>query len=321
MTEVEIENNWPQTLLLPTPRGFCAGVRRAIGALKETQNKNQDRTVYAYHEIIHNTHVVKSFEETGTKFVNEINEIPVGETVVLSAHGVSPEIRDQVEQRRLNWVDATCPLVEKTHREVKRFIEENYTTIYIGHRGHDETIGTLGEAPDKIKLIQNLEDATAVEVSDPEKVALITQTTLSQDETAEIVRVLKAKFNSLVEPKQEDICYATQNRQDGVKEIIKKGAKVIVVVGSPNSSNSQRLKEVAESLGAKGYLVDDVSELDPSIFFGVNCAGLTAGASAPDEKFQEVVDWFRARGSNIIKEVAVADENRINFAPPIQLRK
>ena len=321
MTEAQVENTWPTTLLLASPRGFCAGVIRAIDTLSVVQAQNPTNTTYSYHEIIHNTHVVGGFKQSGVKFVDEINQIPEGKTVVLSAHGVSPAIRKQAQNRGLRIVDATCPLVEKTHREALKYIRGNYTILYIGHAGHDETIGTLGEAPDKIKLIQTIRDATTIEVPDEEKVALITQTTLSQGETEEIRNILRKRFMKMVEPKQEDICYATQNRQDGVRRMVENGAQVVITVGSPNSSNSQRLREVTEDQGAIGILIDDASELDPSIFFGVNCVGLTAGASAPDDKFQKVVDWFKARGSINITGVVVADESRTIFTLPVQLRK
>lgn len=324
MMEKELSERelWPQTLLIASPRGFCAGVRRAIDALWEFHKRNQEKDpgaiTYSYHQIIHNTHVVREFENAGVMFVDDINEIPEGENVMFSAHGVSPEVRFQTEARGLTWIDATCPLVEKPHREIRKFVELGYTILYIGHAGHDETNGTIGEAPENMKLIQTVEDARDIKIKDPEKVALTTQTTLSIDDTAEIRQVLKERFPKIVEPPRSDICYATQNRQDGVKEMVGRGASVIVVVGSPNSSNSKRLAEVTESYGARAYFIDEVGELigKEGEFSGVSVIGLTSGASAPEDKLQEVVGWFRERGSKEILEIIVEDESKIAFAPP-----
>lgn len=324
MMEKELSERelWPQTLLIASPRGFCAGVRRAIDALwdfhKQNQAKESSSTTYSYHQIIHNTHVVRDFENSGVVFVNDINEIPEGENVMFSAHGFSPEVRRQAEERKLSWIDATCPLVEKPHKEIRKFASDGYAILYIGHADHDETIGILGEAPEHIKLIENIDDAESVEVADPEKVAFTTQTTLSIDDTAEIRKTLKERFPNIIEPSRSDICYATQNRQDGVKEMIQRGASVIIVVGSPNSSNSKRLAEVAEASGIRAYFVDEVGELvgREDEFLGVSIIGLTSGASAPEDKFQEVVSWFYKRGSKEIVEIIVEDESKISFAPP-----
>lgn len=318
----ERDRSWPSKVLLASPRGFCAGVIRAVEALREFHKRNQKRepgsVTYSYHEIIHNTHVVREFEEAGVVFVDDIGDIPKGANVMFSAHGVSPEVRSQTQERRLNWVDATCPLVEKPHREIKKYAEEGYTILYIGHAGHDEAVGTIGEAPNNIKLIQTLEDAGRVTVSDKEKVALTTQTTLSLDDTARIRAVLKQRFPNIVEPRKQDICYATQNRQDGVKEMVERGAGVIIVVGSPNSSNSKRLREVAETTGAKTYFVDDAGGLEgkETEFLGTTVVGLTSGASVPEDKFQEVVAWFRERGSREFIQIVVEDESKIQFTPP-----
>lgn len=316
MVEVTEVQNWPQKLLIPNPYGFCAGVRRAIYALQQLQqSRKPGETIYAYHKIIHNTHVVRDFEEGGIKFVDDINEIPLGGRAMASAHGIHPQIRAIALERGINLTDATCPLVKKPHDEAVRYKELGYDVLYICHEGHDEAVGVLGEAPKIMHPIQTREDALKVAVPTPERVALITQTTLSQDETAEIIAILRERFPNMEEPKKEDICYATQNRQDGVKAVIAHGAEALVAVGSPNSSNSQRLKEVAESLGALAFLVDDVSELNPEPFFGISCVGLTAGASAPDQKFNEVVEWFKARGSSEIEHIVVANEDLTRFAP------
>ncbi|MCL4513720.1 MAG: 4-hydroxy-3-methylbut-2-enyl diphosphate reductase [Candidatus Eremiobacteraeota bacterium] len=326
------DKRWPEKILLASPRGFCAGVDRAIDVLNRVQAADGGEQIYSYHQIVHNTHVVRKFEEQGVKFVEDISMVPQGKTVVFSAHGVSPEIRESTQKRELNWIDATCPLVEKPHREVKKFAEQGYTILYIGHAGHDETIGTMGEAPNHMILIETVEDAKNVQVPNPEKLALTTQTTLSLDDTAEIVAVLKARFPHLTAPRSEDVCYATQNRQDAVKAMVRKGAEAVVIVGSSNSSNAHRMREVAEQalkmkfLGetkkGSAYLIDDVQELDgkESFFSHLNVVGLSSAASVSEEKFQEVVNWFKERGSRIVEEEVVADESKIHFASPQRLR-
>jgi 4-hydroxy-3-methylbut-2-enyl diphosphate reductase len=323
--------SWPEKILLASPRGFCAGVDRAIDVLNRVQAADGGEQIYSYHQIVHNTHVVKKFEEQGVKFVENISLVPEDKTVVFSAHGVSPEVREKTKERRLNWIDATCPLVEKPHREVKKFAEQGYTILYIGHAGHDETIGTMGEAPDHMILIETVEDAETVQVSNPDKLALTTQTTLSLDDTAEIVAVLKRRFPHLTAPRSEDVCYATQNRQDAVKAMVKKGAESVVIVGSSNSSNAHRMREVAEQalkmkfeINGKGaaYLIDDVQELNgkESYFSHLHVVGLSSAASVSEEKFQEVVNWFKERGSRIVEEEVVADESNIHFASPQRLK-
>lgn len=312
---METVSDWPAKVYLASPRGFCAGVVMAIETLKEVQRLNPDQTVYSYHEIIHNNHVVSDFEKSGVKFVNSVEEVPVGAPLVLSAHGVSPKIMGQAEQRKHHVIDATCPLVNKTHTEARRFLDEGRTVLYIGHAGHDETEGTLGFAPE-VKLIEKEEDIGKIEVPDPEKVALITQTTLSMDDAANIRNSILKRFPNLVEPSRLDICFATQNRQDGVKEMIKIGAEAIVVCGSPTSSNSARLTEVALAYGAPSFLVDEASLLDPRNFTGFRIVGLTSGASAPEDKFLEVVDFFQSRGSLVETLKVTDDENNRTFALP-----
>jgi 4-hydroxy-3-methylbut-2-enyl diphosphate reductase len=328
------KKKWPEKIFLASPRGFCAGVDRAIEVLETVRDSAKDQPIYSYHQIVHNTHVVRKFEKSGVIFVDEIADVPEGGTVVFSAHGVSPEVRRQTLERKLNWIDATCPLVEKPHREVKKYAEQGYTILYVGHAGHDETVGTMGEAPDHIILIETVEDAKNVQVENPEKLALTTQTTLSLDDTAEIIEILKERFPKMIVPRSEDICYATQNRQDAVKEMVRRGAEAVVIVGSYNSSNAHRMREVAERALAmqytkngnkslvKAYLIDDVEELTgkEEEFCHLSVVGLSSAASVSEEKFQEVVAWFRERGSSIIEEVVVADESKIRFAPPAALR-
>jgi len=315
---VEVLENWPKKVYLASPRGFCAGVIRAIEALRKVQELNADQTVYSYHEIIHNTHVVNDFEESGVKFVNSVNDVPEGAPLVFSAHGVSPKIIAEAEQRKLLVVDATCPLVSKTHTEARRFLDESRTVLYIGHAGHDETEGTLGFAPE-VRLIEKVEDIEKIEVPDPDKVALITQTTLSMDDAANIRNSILKRFPNLVEPSRLDICFATQNRQDGVKELIKRGSEAIVVCGSPTSSNSTRLKEVALSYGAESFFVDEVGQLEPKKFNSFKTVGLTSGASAPEDKFLEIVEFFKSRGSVIETIVVTDDENNRTFPLPKNL--
>lgn len=326
------QNDWPEKIFVASPRGFCAGVDRAIDVLTKVQEASSNRQIYSYHQIVHNTHVVRKFEQSGVKFVDDISEVPEGGTVVFSAHGVSPEVRSSTQRRKLNWIDATCPLVEKPHREVKKFADQGYTILYIGHTGHDETVGTMGEAPEHIKLIETVEDAKNVRVENPEKLALTTQTTLSLDDTAEIIDILRERFPHMIVPRSEDICYATQNRQDAVKEMVQKGAQAIVIVGSYNSSNAHRMREVAEraltsshsrkDMEPRACLIDDVEELAGKeyMFHGLRAVGLSSAASVSEEKFEEVVTWFRQRGSHQIEEVVVADESKIHFAPPQGLR-
>lgn len=327
-------NGWPKKILIASPRGFCAGVERAIEVLERVQEANRKEQIYSYHQIVHNTHVVRKFEDSGVRFVDDVTEIPEGGTVVFSAHGVSPEVRKQTLDRKLNWVDATCPLVEKPHREVKKYAEQGYTILYIGHAGHDETIGTMGEAPEHMRLIETVDDAKTVQIENPEKLAVTTQTTLSLDDTAEILAVLKERFPQMIVPRSEDICYATQNRQDAVKEMVRMGAQAIVILGSSNSSNAHRMREVAQRvlLGpgngvsktkqTPAHLIDDVKELEgrEELFKGLQAVGLSSAASVSEEKFQEVVSWFRARGTEQVQEVTVADESKIHFAPPQGLR-
>lgn len=314
-----LTEGWPETVLLASPRGFCAGVNHAIEVLRRVQHLNGETPTYCYHEIIHNTHVVREFEDQGVKFVDDLSEANEGSTLVTSAHGVSPQLKQLAEQRRLRVIDAICPLVRKTHQEIMRHTQQGTTVLYIGKKGHDESEGALGHAPENIKLIEKVGDVGKIEVPNEEKVALVTQTTMSQDDTAEIRKAVLDRFPNVIEPPKSDICFATQNRQNGVKAMVNLGAAAVVVVGSPTSSNSKRLKEVAINSGAKAIFLDDISQLDISSFLGCKVVGLTSGASAPEDKVREILTLFITGGSKIV-EIAVADESNISFSLPKELR-
>lgn len=325
----EQETPWPQKILLAKPRGFCAGVVKAVNELQiiVDANRAQDpiATTYAFHKIIHNKSVIEGFEQQGVRFVDNIEDIPDNESVIYSAHGVSPQVRAQAQRKGLKEYDTTCPLVESPHRRARRLAAEGYTMFYIGHAGHDEAVGVLGEAPDQMILVETVEDIvkTRLENPDLEKIAYLTQTTLSKDDTAPITAALEQTYPGILPPPKSDICYATLNRQHAVKAAINEGAEIIAVVGSQTSSNSKRLAEVAISTGKslnrqiRAFLVDEVAELDPKWFIGANIVGITAGASVPEDKFQEVVSWFKSRGSEV-DELPLAegarDESNIHFA-------
>lgn len=302
------KNNFPKKLLLASPRGFCSGVKKAIEILDDLIQKNPNQTIYCYHQIVHNTFVVKDFEERGVKFVNGLDEVPKGSILVFSSHGVSPSIKLQASNLKLQTIDATCPFVAKTHNEIKKYAQDGIKIIYIGQVGHDEATGATGEAPESTIIISSLADLPNIPYSPKEKISLITQTTLSFDETEKIKQALRKRFPKLIEPPKDDICQATQNRQNGVKEIVRKGAKIVIVLGSKNSSNSNRLKSIAEKAGAKAYLVDEISEIDPKSLETVDCVGLTAGASLPEYKITEAINWFKNQGIKNIEEISVADE-------------
>lgn len=274
--------------------------------------------LYVYHEIVHNKHVVERFRNRGVVFVDSIEEVPEDANLLYSAHGVSPEIRAAARSRRLFTIDATCPLVAKVHGEAIRFARQGYTILLIGHEGHDEIIGVLGEAPDRIILVESVEDASRVTVPDPERVAYLTQTTLSVDDANQIIGALKARFPRLVGPPKEDICYATQNRQEVLRALAAE-VDVVLVVGSQNSSNSQRLAEVARQLGTPAYLIDDVGDIDPRWLAGVETVGLTAGASAPEHLVQACLEWLRAVYGASVAERSVGAEH-VEFPLPAVLR-
>ncbi len=306
-------------VLLAAPRGYCAGVDRAVLTV-ERALEQFGAPVYVRKQIVHNKHVVQTLEERGAVFVEENEEVPEGSIVIFSAHGVAPEVHDQASRRRLRTIDATCPLVTKVHKEALRFADEGYDILLIGHEGHEEVIGTTGEAPEHIKLVDGPEGVADVEVRDPSRVAWLSQTTLSVDETEQTVAKLRERFPLLIDPPSDDICYATQNRQVAVKRIAPM-SDLIIVVGSTNSSNSVRLVEVALEAGAKSaYLVDRAEEIDPAWFEGVTTVGLTSGASVPEELVQGVLAMLAERGYDDVEEVRSAQE-KLLFALPHELRR
>ena len=283
------------SLDLVAPRGYCAGVDRAIETVERVLDE-QGAPVYVRGEIVHNQHVVRTLAERGAVFVDTPEEVPEGSTIVLSAHGSAPEVYARCAARNLRVVDATCPLVSKVHAEVRRYAGRGATVLLIGHTHHDEVVGTRGEAPDQVIVVEDIAQAERVQVPDPDRVAVTTQTTLSLDDTAEILAVLRRRFPTLAAPASSDICYATQNRQDAVKGAVAAGAELVLVVGSQNSSNSQRLVEVARAGGADAHLIDDVGDLEPAWLEGRSRVALTAGASAPEVLVREVAEALEARG-------------------------
>lgn len=305
-------------ILLARPRGFCAGVKRAIEAV-EIALKLFTHPVYVFHEIVHNTHVVNDLGMRGARFVEDLEEVPTGGVLVFSAHGVSPQIRSQAEAKGLQVVDATCPLVTKVHVEAKRFARQGKTILLVGHKGHEEVVGTMGEAPDSIRVVISKADVEQVDVPDPNRVAVITQTTLSLDETREIMDTVMARFPKAVTPSKKDICYATTNRQIAVKEIAHR-TDMILVIGSRNSSNSRRLAEVAQALQRRAHLIDDISDIDPRWFEGVKVLGITAGASAPEHLVREAVRYFREMGVEEVEELTSMEEEKVKFGLPTELR-
>lgn len=305
-------------ILLANPRGFCAGVNMAIECVDRVL-KLKGPPVYVYHEIVHNKHVVDRFVKQGVIFVNSIEEVPNGGTVVYSAHGVSPEIRHKSSDRSLIQVDATCPLVTKVHSEAIRFAKKKYTIVLIGHEDHDEVIGTLGEAPDAIKIVESPEDVEKLEIPADHKIAYLTQTTLSIDDANKVIHALRSKFPHIHSPKKEDICYATTNRQQAVVELAPR-SDLVLVVGSKNSSNSLRLVEIAENRGIKSYLVDDVSEINHEWLKGVNTLLLTAGASAPEDLVQAIISLLQEHYGATVEDVHVTEED-MHFELPYSLRR
>jgi 4-hydroxy-3-methylbut-2-en-1-yl diphosphate reductase len=307
-----------ERVLLAAPRGFCAGVERAIETVEGALTL-YGPPVYVRKQIVHNAHVVRELERLGAVFVESEEEAPEGATLVLSAHGVAPEVYENAAARRLLTIDATCPLVTKVHVEARRYAAEGYTVVLIGHAGHEEVVGTTGEAPEAIRLVESVEQARRLEVEDPERVAYITQTTLSVDETAEIVAALRERFPQLHGPSREDICYATTNRQVAVKRLAGQ-VDVLLVIGSPNSSNSNRLVEVARAAGVRAHLIDDETEIDERWLDGVESVGLTSGASAPERIVRRVCSWFRERGVTDIRSVGAAVED-VFFRLPAEVRR
>jgi len=309
--------NTPSRVLLAAPRGYCAGVDRAVQTVEHALELNGP-PVYVRKEIVHNKHVVAELSERGAIFVEQETEVPEGELVVFSAHGVAPAVHANAERRRLRTIDATCPLVTKVHVEARRFAEQGYTIILVGHDGHEEVEGTTGEAPDSIVLVESAEDVDALEVENPDRVALITQTTLSVDETAGIIARLREKFPNITTPKSDDICYATTNRQLAVKQLAGQ-CDLVLVVGSKNSSNSNRLVDVTRELGTASYLIDNAGEVQEEWLEGVETVGITSGASAPEELVTELVELFKSRGTTEVDELRAIDED-VRFMLPKTIR-
>ena len=307
-----------ERVLLASPRGYCAGVERAVETV-ELALDHYGPPVYVRKQIVHNIHVVRDLEARGAIFVEDESEAPEGSTIVFSAHGVAPSVHEQSAARGLNTIDATCPLVTKVHVQAKRYAAAGYTVVLIGHAGHEEVVGTMGEAPDATVLVQDVAEAEALALPADAKVAYITQTTLSVDETSEIISTLRRRFPDIYAPKKEDICYATSNRQWAVKEMLAE-VELLLVIGSRNSSNSNRLVDVARASGVDAYLIDDEAEIDERWLDGVRTVGLTSGASAPEKLVTRVCDWFRARGVEKIEPFRMVNED-VTFRLPVELRR
>jgi 4-hydroxy-3-methylbut-2-enyl diphosphate reductase len=305
-------------VLLASPRGYCAGVERAVDTVEKLLDLHGP-PVYVRKQIVHNAHVVRDLEARGAIFVEDEREVPEGETVVLSAHGVAPEVYTNAQARRLNTIDATCPLVSKVHVQARRYAADGYTIVLIGHAGHEEVVGTMGEAPDSTILVQSVEDAEGLELPGDAKLAYITQTTLSVDETGEIIQALRRRFPHIHAPKKEDICYATSNWQWAVKDLLAE-VDLLLVIGSRNSSNSNRLVEVARASGVEAQLIDDETDIDESWLEGIETVGLTSGASAPEKLVERVCQWFRAQGVDDISAQRVVHED-VEFRLPVELRR
>jgi 4-hydroxy-3-methylbut-2-enyl diphosphate reductase len=301
------------TILLANPRGFCAGVDRAI-AIVERALEKFGAPIYVRHEVVHNTFVVNDLKAKGAIFVDELAEVPAGATVIFSAHGVSQAVREEAEARGLNVFDATCPLVTKVHVEVSKMRDKGLEIVMIGHKGHPEVEGTLGQSKGGMYLVETPEDVASLQVSDPDKLAYVTQTTLSVDDAARVVDALRQRFPTIVGPKKDDICYATQNRQDAVKALAPQ-CDVVIVVGSPTSSNSNRLREVARNLGVPAYMVDNAEEIQPGWVAGKNRVGLTAGASAPEILVRAVIERLNQLGIGSVENLDGAQE-KVSFALP-----
>jgi 4-hydroxy-3-methylbut-2-enyl diphosphate reductase len=305
-------------VLLASPRGYCAGVERAVESVEQALAL-YGPPVYVRKQIVHNIHVVRDLEARGAVFVDDENEVPEQATVVFSAHGIAPSVLENAAARDLHTIDATCPLVAKVHVQARRYAADGYTVILIGHAGHEEVVGTMGEAPDSIVLVETVEDVDRLPFDDADRLAYVTQTTLSVDETRGLISALRRRFPSIHAPKKADICYATSNRQWAVKEMLGE-IDLLLVVGSRNSSNSNRLVEVAQAEGVASYLVDDASEIDERWLDGVSVVGLTSGASAPERLVAGVCDWFRERGVGDIAPYSLVEED-VEFRLPAELRR
>jgi 4-hydroxy-3-methylbut-2-enyl diphosphate reductase len=307
-----------ERVLLASPRGYCAGVERAVETV-ELALEHYGAPVYVRKQIVHNIHVVRDLEARGAIFVEEETEVPKGATVVYSAHGVAPSVYANSAQLSHNVIDAVCPLVTKVHVQARRYADEGYTVVLIGHEGHEEVVGTMGEAPDATVLVQTVDEVEALDLPADTKLAYVTQTTLSVDETAEIIAALRRRFPAIRAPRKEDICYATSNRQWAVKEMLAE-IDLLLVIGSRNSSNSNRLVEVAHANGVASHLIDDETEIDESWMDGVEVVGVTSGASAPERLVDRVCDWFRGRGVSDIEPYRLVEED-VEFRLPVELRR
>ena len=308
----------PEKLLLAAPRGYCAGVDRAVQTV-ERALELYGPPVYVRKEIVHNKHVVEQLRERGAVFVDRETDVPEGETVVFSAHGVAPSVHRNAATRELRTIDATCPLVTKVHVEAKKFAADGYTIVLIGHEGHEEVEGTMGEAPANMVLIETEDDVDGLEVEDPDKVAFLTQTTLSVDETDRVIRRLRERFPNVSGPKSDDICYATTNRQMAVRQMARE-CDLVLVIGSRNSSNSNRLVEVARDHGAESHLIDNETQVREQWLAGKRVVGISSGASAPEELVQRLVDFFRERGTDQVSEFDVVQED-VRFMLPREIRR
>ena len=304
-------------ILLASPRGFCAGVNMAIETL-ETAIRLHGTPIYVYHEIVHNKHVVDRFTREGAVFVDRVEEVPEVAVLLFSAHGVAPQVRRVAAERRIRAIDATCPLVTKVHLEAIKYARQGYRILLIGHEGHDEVIGTIGQAPDAFTLVETAEDVESLPFGPDDKLAYLTQTTLSVDDASRIINRLKAQFPQIVGPPKDDICYATQNRQEAVR-LLSEGADHVLVLGSQNSSNSQRLAELARDNGIAAHLIDGASEIDPAWFTGDETVVITAGASAPESVVQDCVRWLQERFGADVEERTIRSED-VYFPLPKELR-
>jgi len=309
-------NSELQEIVLAEPRGFCAGVDRAIEIVERAITKF-GAPIYVRHEIVHNTYVVNDLKDKGAIFIEDLADVPPGATLVFSAHGVSQAVRQEAAERGFSVFDATCPLVTKVHVEVAKLHKEGFEFIMIGHKGHPEVEGTMGQLSEGIHLVEDVHDVSTVQLAQEDKIAVVTQTTLSVDDAAEILRAVKLRFPKVREPKQQDICYATQNRQDAVK-VLAPTVDILIVVGSPTSSNSNRLRELAQRLGTEAYMVDSPADLQVAWFEGKSRVGLTAGASAPDILVQQVIERLRALGATSVRSIPGVEET-INFPLPMGL--
>jgi 4-hydroxy-3-methylbut-2-en-1-yl diphosphate reductase len=307
-----------ERVLLASPRGYCAGVERAVETVEQALD-HYGAPVYVRKQIVHNIHVVRDLEARGAIFVDEETEVPTGATVVYSAHGVAPSVHANSNDLEHRVIDATCPLVTKVHVQARRYAAAGYTVLLIGHAGHEEVVGTMGEAPDDTVLVQDVAEAEALTLPAGAKVAYITQTTLSVDETGDIITTLRRRFPEIHAPKKEDICYATSNRQWAVKEMLAE-IDLLLVIGSRNSSNSNRLVDVARAGGVPSHLIDDETEIDEAWLDGVGTVGITSGASAPEHLVERLCDWFRARGVERVEPFRMVDED-VTFKLPVELRR